>query len=291
MVRPGPNGGRKETIRSMNSAQCIQRAGEVPGLSHVLRWWAHRFSEDSVVTIRHGLAAGFRWRRHHRYVNGYWVGHYELPIQQALSTLLGPGHTFYDVGANAGFFTLVASRLVGPRGRCYAFDPLPDNRDSIVEQITLNNLTNCHAVPVAIGETERQAAFSFDASETSTAHLGLPDADQQQVEAQVTTLDAAWAKFGAPDVVKMDIEGAEATALRGARRMLQEVRPCWLIELHGPPCEAEVRQTLAAAQYSFYRLDGSPLAMDVPWPHHVVARYPLDDGRGPLPSKAGHACR
>src|SRR5581483_2433575 len=111
----------------MNSARIIQGLGRVPILGSALRSLARRYREGSVVTIKHGEAAGFRWKRHHRYLNGYWIGQYELEIQAALKRELRAGDTFFDVGANAGFFTLLASRFVGTEGKCVAFDPLAMN--------------------------------------------------------------------------------------------------------------------------------------------------------------------
>jgi FkbM family methyltransferase len=61
----------------------------------------------------------------------------------------------------------------------------------------------------------------------------------------VTTLDEAMARFGRPDFIKMDIEGAEEQALAGAERVLSEARPAWLIEVHGSECEQGVRRVLS----------------------------------------------
>src|SRR3954464_11056302 len=106
----------------MSSGRLIETAGRIPVMGQFLRWVAHHYAEGSVITIKHGEAAGYRWKRHHRYVNGYWIGHYELEIQNPLKRELRSGETFFDVGANAGFFTLVAAKLVGTSGRCIAFD-------------------------------------------------------------------------------------------------------------------------------------------------------------------------
>src|SRR5690349_4263474 len=100
-------------------------------VARYLRWRANRYKEGSIVRIKHGYAAGFLWVRSHRYVNGYWIGHYELSIQRAITTLLKQGDTFWDLGANAGFFTLVAARLVGFEGKCVAFEPEPINYATI----------------------------------------------------------------------------------------------------------------------------------------------------------------
>src|SRR3954452_16330369 len=119
----------------MSSARVIEAIGRIPGVGRLLRWVARHYPEGSVVTIKHGEAAGLKWKRHHRYVNGYWIGQYELDIQAALKRELKPGQTFFDVGANAGFFTLVAAKIVGASGKCVAFDPLPMNQESIREQV------------------------------------------------------------------------------------------------------------------------------------------------------------
>ena len=96
-------------------------------MGSALRCYANRFEDGGVVRIATGYGAGMKWKRHHKHVNGYWTGQYEFAIQQALSRHLKDGHTFYDVGANAGFFSLVAARLVGPAGQVYSFEPLPEN--------------------------------------------------------------------------------------------------------------------------------------------------------------------
>lgn len=256
----------------MTKAQLTQFLGRVPLCGRALRWWANHFTEDSVVRIDQGHAAGFLWKRHHRYVNGYWIGHYELPIQDALVSELSEGDTFFDVGANAGFFTLVAARKVGPRGRCVAFDPSPHNHASIREQIELNGLTNCQAVMEAIAERDGKARFCFSAPGSPTGHLGASQEGEAEVEVRLTTLDLAIGRFGVPSMVKMDIEGAEVLALKGAAELLRKARPRWLIELHGAACAEGVKAILRGAGYSFFWIDGSPVTDADTLPHHVITR-------------------
>lgn len=256
----------------MNRARLTQFLGWVPGCSHLLRWYAHQFEEGSVVRIRQGYAAGFLWKRHHRYVNGYWIGQYELPIQEALVRELKQGDVFFDVGANAGFFTLLAARIVGPSGRCFAFDPAPANIESITEQIALNRLGYCQAVSEALGDREGTVRFAFSEPGSPSGHLGIAGPGQQESEVAITTLDCAAERFGPPTFVKMDIEGAEASALRGAVRVLREHRPRWLIELHGETCARDSRAILLAAEYRLFGLDGQALDQAPLLPSHILAR-------------------
>jgi FkbM family methyltransferase len=86
------------------------------------------------------------------------------------------------VVANAGFFTLVAARLVGPHGKCVAFDPSPDNHVSITEQIQLNTLSHCTPVKHAIGDYAGKSKFSFAAPGSAQAHLGESRNGEQEVE-------------------------------------------------------------------------------------------------------------
>jgi FkbM family methyltransferase len=256
----------------MLATRLITSIGRVPGLSHAARWYASRYREGSVVTIRHGEAAGLLWRRHHHDVNGYWIGHYEIPLQEALKRELKSGDTFFDIGANAGFFTLIAARLIGKQGRCIAFEPCPDQSMRIRGQIDLNGFPQCQGVTEAISDFEGSAPFSFPATGSSTAHLGESRKGEQEVRVRVMTLDGACVRFGNPDLIKMDIEGAESRVLKAASHTLRTVRPRFLIELHGPECEREVKILLRDASYSFFDLQGRSLDSGNVLPNHFMGR-------------------
>jgi FkbM family methyltransferase len=247
----------------------------MPVVGSTLRKLARRYPEGSVVEVRTGLAAGLKWKRHHRYVNGYWIGHFELAIQNALKRELKAGDTFYDAGANAGFFTLVAARLVGPAGRCVAFDPAPVNCQSIQEQVELNGFAPyCTAVQKAVGGAVGRATFSFGWAGSPMGHLGGAEKGEHSLEVDVTTLDEAARAYGRPTFVKLDVEGAEGDVLAGAKGLLDSgaARPAWLIELHGPQCEADVKRRLADSGYRFFDLSGQGVSNGSTLPHHFIAR-------------------
>lgn len=257
---------------SFSTAKFTSWLGSLPFLGSVLRAAANRYAEGSVVTIRQGYVAGYRWRRNHRYVNGYWIGQYELPLQQALVGELKKGNTFFDVGANAGFFTLVAAKAVGSQGRCVAFDPSPVNHENIQEQLRLNCLRYCEAVMEAVADRDGREQFSFGAPGSPTGKLGQGGTREQTIDVVVTTIDRAVERFGVPNVIKMDIEGAEVKALEGAKDTLLRHRPTWIIELHGSECATGVYSILSQAGYVFLDLNGSNIPADRPLPQHVIAR-------------------
>ena len=245
--------------------------GHVPGLSHVLRWWARRFREGSVVTVRSGLCKGLKWKRHRRYVNGYWLGHYEEGMQKVLSDLLRPGDTFFDVGANAGFFALAAARLVGPSGCVVALDPDPANAASVRAQAELNDMAHLHVEAVAAADHEGDMTFVLESAGDSMGRLSPTGEGKETLTVRATTLDHVANAHGTPDVVKVDVEGAEGLVLTGAASLVASRTARWILELHGPACERDVKDALAPVGYAFRSLDGSALPLDTAWPRHVVA--------------------
>lgn len=247
----------------------VALVGRLPLAGKFLRRFARAYPEGSVIPIKCGYAKGLLWRRHHRYVNGYWVGVYELPVQEAIVRELRPGNTFFDVGANAGFFTLVAARAVGSSGKCVAFEPLPDNAESVSEQIALNQLAHCHLVQEAVSNHSAVVGFSFASAGDSQAHLGLGN---NSIQVHATTLDEAFQKWGAPHLIKMDIEGAEGLAMEGAELLLKACRPVWIIELHGPAQEQLVKEILSKHGYRFSDIKGSGIRAAGIYPRHIVAK-------------------
>ncbi len=255
---------------TVEKAAFITRLGRIPLVRTILRNVARWYREGSVVTIRNGLLAGTRWKRSHRYVNGYWIGIYELPIQECLARELKPGNVFYDIGANAGFFTLLGAKLVGPQGHVYAFEPLPENIRSIRDQISLNGIVNCMLAEAAVTDKAGRTEFS-QGSGLTQAHIRRPDEECGQVTVVKTvSLDEFVKGEPPPDFIKMDIEGAEYLALRGADRLIKGSNPPrFLIELHGNISQ-EVYRTLTEEGYIFFDLERS-LVEPSKLPHHVLA--------------------
>ena len=253
-------------------AKLVSYIGRAPLAGGLLRRIARHYPEGSVVAIRWGEAKGLLWRRHHRYVNGYWVGVYELPLQHAISNRLSSGKTFFDVGANAGFFTLVAAKVVGASGNCVAFEPLPKNAESVLEQLELNGFNHCHLVQKAVASECGLVNLSFSSDGDPTAHLVEAQNESSALKIQATTLDEAFKAWGAPNLIKLDVEGAEAVVVEGAKTMLAACHPTWIIELHGSDQELCVKELLSRYGYQFTALEGCEPKAEGEYPRHVVAQ-------------------
>lgn len=161
---------------------------------------------------------------------------------EALPEFVGPGDVALDVGANYGLYTYHLSRIVGPAGHVYAFEPMPDVLDAHRTVTRLLRLRNATLVPKGIAEREGVLTFQSPVQECGAIVGGLSrmvrgeaqrDPSLRETTAAVTTLDGFVAGAGLRDVrfVKCDIEGAELFAFRGATRLLAEQRPSVLCEI------------------------------------------------------------
>jgi FkbM family methyltransferase len=197
-------------------------------LSRPLRWLIHHIPAGAVMPVLQGPLRGARWLAGASDA-GCWLGSYEAEVQTLLVSLVRPGMVVYDLGANVGFFTLLASRLVGATGTVYAFEPLPANLEILRRHLALNRCANVTVLPAAVSDRDGRARFEGSGS---TARLG-EGGDAIEVEtARIDTL-LARGDLTPADLVKLDIEGAELAALEGMDGLLRTVRPRLLIEFHG----------------------------------------------------------
>jgi FkbM family methyltransferase len=151
--------------------------------------------------------------------------------------------TVFDVGANVGFFTLLASRLVGPTGHVIAVEPLPRNVAFLERHVALNKAANVTIVRLAVSDKAGFAHF-VEAESPSMGRLG-----HGALRVETTTLDRLSESYGVPDLVKMDIEGGEVMALAAAGRVLAR-RAALYLSTHGYARHEQCLRQLELAGYS-----------------------------------------
>jgi len=263
----------QKSLYSIAKATIMHQVGRLPFLGSTLRWFARRYREGSIVTIKSGYLAGYKWMRSHRHVNAYWVGNYELPIQKCLIRELKPGDVFYDIGANAGFFSLLGSKCVGQKGHVFAFEPFPENIETLRSNLDLNEIENCTVVEAAVSDSVGTVRFSRG-PHSSMAHIAQEGTDgQKSMLVKALTLEEFAKTERPPNFIKMDVEGAEILALRGASALLKSATPPrFLIELHGGTVAAQAREILEKTGYWLYTLDLIGIGSNS-MPHHILA-YP-----------------
>jgi FkbM family methyltransferase len=157
-------------------------------------------------------------------------GKYEIAtFEQSLR----PGDVVFDIGAHVGYFTLLASRLVGPQGRVFAFEPLPVNVEYLMRHVRANRLNNVEILPVAVGGGMGQMSLE---SEGGTGRGRLTATTSEcGPRVPIVSLDAMLeqGRVRGPSFIKMDVEGAEVEALPAAKELISQFHPVILLSLHG----------------------------------------------------------
>src|SRR5438105_683500 len=125
---------------------------KLPGIRQLGRLWVNNYAEGSITPIRFGPARGLLWKRSHTYVNDYWLGTFEPAFQDALARRIKPGMTVFDIGANAGFYSLLARKLVGPQGRSISVDPDPKNCENIQTLREINHFDRWEVLQAALSD-------------------------------------------------------------------------------------------------------------------------------------------
>ena len=185
--------------------------------------------------------------------HGYWLGSYELNKRLAFESLVKPSMVVYDIGANVGYFSLLASVLTGTEGKVFAFEPLPRNTRYIHRHLQINKLKNVEVIEAAVSDHEGEAYFDLGPS-TAMGHL----ASEGELKVIMVSLDRMVDEGRLPpaDVMKVDVEGAEYDVLRGAKKMLETQRPILFLDTHGRKPHHFTVALLDELGYRFEILDG-----------------------------------
>lgn len=132
------------------------------------------------------------------------------------------GDLVFDMGAHAGFTTIMFARMVGPTGRVVAFEPDPASLDYLKRNLLAQEVSNVTIVPKAIDAKTGTAYFNADG--TMSAGLvchSIYGCTGERIQVQTISLDDVFAEFGAPQFIKMDIEGAEIGVIQSAASLLR----------------------------------------------------------------------
>lgn len=218
----------------------------------LLRRIAKIFPKNIPLPILQGPLRGWRWILGSG-VLGYWLGSYELEKQKLFVSFIRPGDVIYDVGGQAGFYALLASKLAGPTGKVFAFEPFPKNIGNIKRHISLNNIKNTEVLEVAVSDKTGVVNFSTGAS-SSVGSISETGDLRVKTESLDNLLLAG--EILPPKVIKMDIEGAEFLALGGAKTILEKYKPIILLATHSAELKNKCMELLGSYGYKFSAVSG-----------------------------------
>jgi FkbM family methyltransferase len=164
--------------------------------------------------------------------NGSWE-EFETDL---IFNILKQGDVVVDIGANIGYYTIIAAGIVGKEGKIFAFEPEPGNFELLSKNVTLNGFSNIHLQNKAISDKNGNVRLYLD-----KANLGAPSFSEKNIfiekgnfiDVKTLTLDGYLedSKFDQKlDFIKIDAEGAEGLIIKGAQKSLQDNNAIILME-------------------------------------------------------------
>ncbi|MEI5135818.1 FkbM family methyltransferase [Streptomyces libani] len=272
--------------------------GKAALATRYLNPWLRDHPRQRLVRTRFGAAMAVDTQdliQRFVYLFGLWEPHMTHWLQRRLR----PGDTYIDVGANVGYFSLLASQLVGEEGRVVAIEASPTFHARVLQHAEINGCSNLRTVNAAVADERKTVtlilASSSNMGAASIVPYGGPAESTLDVEAYPLPqlLDAD--DIAGARVIKIDVEGAEGAVIRGLAPVLDKLRPDAEITVEVTPermealgeSPGELLTTMREHGFHVYRLPNSyapgsypaalrgPAAVPVRWRHPVVEESDL----------------
>jgi FkbM family methyltransferase len=191
-----------------------------------------------------------------RWEHSFLEGDYESKVQKLIERFCAPGVTFFDVGANFGYYSMLAGRF---GAQAIAFEPDTANVENFLLHASLNGFADRLRL-------ERVAVFSHTGKLSlipagghrphGNAHVAGTESNGKGIRSvPCTTLDDFTVSNPAPGIVKIDVEGAESEVFKGARRTFESVRPLVICEVHDADNEEFILAWLGEKHYGMSWLE------------------------------------
>lgn len=241
--------------------------------------WGSRWVRNQDITIRFGVGKGLAFNTGNS-SPGYAFGTSEPMVQEALAALLKEGDVFYDIGANVGFYAIIAAKLVGPAGHVYAFEPVPENAAALRHNVDLNRFRNVTVLEKAVSDSPGKATL-YLATEPIWARLEAAGARPDttgSITVDLVSIDELVTSqmLPPPTVVKIDVEGSEVAVLSSMQQTMAAYKPTIVCEPDGN--NVAIGALLRARGYDLRTLEVPLPVEEAPWWVHVIATPRAGDG-------------
>lgn len=246
-------------LRAIRDASALTRASTVATIRGIdgLKVVAD-FSDERILEVIHEIRG-------------------ENPEYQVMKSLLPPGGTFVDVGANFGTFSLLASRLVGAKGRVVAFEPQARLVSMIRRSLDLSGISNCELHSTACGRVPGSRALLIPDDDSGRAGFFAQFSGRKAHSVEsVTVVPIDDLRLTEAALIKIDVEGSELDVLEGAARTIHQLKPAIMIEINpssaaaaGNDSAAVIARLSDLGYSSFSRADDTTVRF-------AASRVPLD---------------
>jgi FkbM family methyltransferase len=212
-------------------------------IKHAIRFNYIKFNryilKRKFIRIFDGPLKGYKWSTRYNYE--YLIGDYEDPeTMKIICSWFKDDSVFYDLGANVGYYSFIANQYI-TKGAIYSFEPIPYNIAVFKEHMELNKKKikhhTIHLLPYAISSKEGEIAFSHDPflieGNTYIKSSSTYSNSQQTITVKCYSIDGLLQSgYKKPDIIKIDVEGAEYDVLLGAAATLKKFKPNILLATH-----------------------------------------------------------
>lgn len=179
------------------------------------------------------------------------IRNYEPDKQLTFKLFLKENNVFFDIGANVGLHSYYVSKNI-PSVDIYSFEPLPENAEYIRQTIKANSFTKINLIECAVSSKSGETYFETN---TDNSRGNITNSPKDLKVKLISLDDFTQNKNVYPDVLKIDVEGAEGEVLEGARKLIASHKPIFIIELHSPEQDLYVAKFLHESDYEIYRLN------------------------------------
>lgn len=190
---------------------------------------------------------------------------YEDSVFDLLKKIVKPGYVIYDIGASLGLYSIWFSEAVGFQGRVYCFEANPVCVYLLQANLNLNKRSNCEIFPVALSSGAEAIDFTINYGNSALgmardSPLYTPKTGHEiivlshSLDELVRTFE-----FRKPDLIKIDVEGAEESIIKGMENTLIQHQPKLLLEVHGQTAADASFQSLYKLDYSFLHIESNRL--------------------------------
>ena len=247
----------------------------IPIIAGGQRWLVKRFlsNEPFAHTINAGPARGLRFEVILPQDKAVWAGTYEMDFALAISQGVEKGSVCFDVGGYRGYMSGVMA--MNGAAQVFVFEPFPANLKALERLVSLNPACSIQVKPFAVGKIEGSATFRVMPDQSmgklSTSEFQSGASALQELQVPIHTLDSLVETKGIPppNLIKIDVEGAEIDVLLGAIQVLHRYRPRLFIEAHSETLAARCRAHLQEIGYFVRQLEPGQLSPEVT--SHLIA--------------------